>query len=129
MRKLQFIAYAQLLSLGIHRFTQGFARLEVRYTLLGNGDRLACAGVAPHTRRSAVHREAAKTTDFNSVATHQRIAHRVQNRLDGEFGITLGELMKLRSQGFYEIRTRHFLLAGQTKQRTGRCMLALSSTS
>jgi hypothetical protein len=35
------------------------------------------------------------------VASHQSIAHRIQNRLYGEFGITLGKLVELRSQGFY----------------------------
>jgi hypothetical protein len=103
----ELVAGAQLFSFSVYGFTQGLARFEVGYTLLRNGHRLACAGVAPYTGRPAVHRKAAKTTNFYSVASHQSITHRVQNRLYGEFGITLGELVELRSQGFYEITSGH----------------------
>jgi hypothetical protein len=73
----------------------------VRNPLLGDSHRLACAGIAPNTGRPTVDRKAAKPTDFDTVPTHQSITHRIQNRLNGEFGITVSELVKLRSQGFY----------------------------
>ena len=95
------MAGAQRLGFGVYRFAQSLARFEVGYTLLGNGHRLACAGIAPHAGRPAIDRKTAKTAYFYPVAAHQCITHRVQNRLYGEFGITLGKLVELRSQGFY----------------------------
>jgi hypothetical protein len=95
--RLEFVRRAQLLGFSIYRLAQGFAWLEVGDALFGDGDRLTGAGVAPNTGRPAVHRKAAKTTNLNPVTTHQGIAHRVQNRLDGELCITVCELVELRS--------------------------------
>src|SRR5690242_3746843 len=76
----------------IDRLTQGLARLEVRHALLGDLNAFARTRIAPDARRTPVHREAAKTADLDAMATHQGVAHRVKDGLDGVLGVAVREL-------------------------------------
>eukprot|EP00952_Eustigmatos_sp_NYUAD-ZCMA_P000083 230-Eustigmatos_ZCMA.PRE.1 len=59
----------------------------MRDTLLGNHHALARTRVASDARRAAIDRKAAEAPDLDAVTLHQGVAHGVEDRLDGEFGI------------------------------------------
>src|SRR5690606_42026366 len=69
---------------------QGLAGLEVGHALLGNHHALARTRVASDARRAAIDRETAEAPDLDAVALHQGVAHGVEDRLDGELGISVG---------------------------------------
>ena len=50
--------------------------------------------VAAHARRAAADGEAAKAPDLDAMAARQGVAHGVEDGLDREFGVTLGQLRK-----------------------------------
>ena len=87
----------------IDRFTQRFAWLEMWHSFLWNCDTFTAARVAPQPRRSAVNRKTSKSTNFNSMTPHQCVVHGIENRLNGVFGVTVGELGKLIGQLFNEV--------------------------
>jgi hypothetical protein len=70
---------------------------------LGNLHALARTRVAPDARRTPVDREAAEAADLDAVPAHQRVAHRVEDGLDGVFGIAVRELRKARCEFFDEV--------------------------
>src|SRR3989338_9907974 len=76
-------------------------------TFFRNGNAFARARVAAHARRAPVERKTAKTTNLYAVPTHQRIAHGVKNRLDGIFGIAVGQLAETCSQFLDKIASGH----------------------
>jgi hypothetical protein len=91
----------------VNRFTQGFARLEMRDTFFRDLHTFTRARIAANTRRAAIDGEAAKTTDLDAMAFDQGFAHGVQDRFDGEFGVTVRQLLKASSQGFNEVGAGH----------------------
>jgi len=91
----------------VDRFTQCLARLEVRHPFLGDGHTFAAARIAPHAGRSPVDRKAAETADLDPMSSHQGVIHRVQDGLDGELGVAMGELAKPIGQFFNKVRTGH----------------------
>ncbi len=97
----------QFFSASIDAFTQCLSWLEMRHPLFGNGDAFSRPGIPPHARRPSVDGETAKTPDFNPVAAHQCVAHRIKKGLDGKFGITVCQLAKSGRQFFYEIASGH----------------------
>src|SRR5436190_8295246 len=64
---LDFVGFVAHRHLRIDRLAQGLARFEMRNELLGDHHLLARAGIAPHPRRAAVDREAAKTANLDAV--------------------------------------------------------------
>ena len=73
----------------------------MRNPFFRNGYALSRPRVAPHAGRAPVDGKTAKTPDFNSVATHQRVTHGVKKGLDGEFGIAVCQLAESGCQFFY----------------------------
>jgi hypothetical protein len=66
-----------------------FAGFEKRYGLGVHLHLFAGAWVAANTRRSVFHRERAKATQFNPVATGKRIRNGIKNSTDYVFNIAL----------------------------------------
>ena len=95
--------------LGVDRFAQGLARLEVRHQLLGDHHLLAAARVAPDAGRSAVDGEAAEAADLDAVAARQRVRHGVEDGLDGELGVALRELREAFGEMGDEVGAGHGL--------------------
>jgi hypothetical protein len=93
----------QLLGAGINGLAQGFAGFEMRHTLFRNGHAFAGARVATHTGRPVIDREAAKAAYLYPVTAHQGIAHGVKNRLDGVFGVSVGQLAETVGQFFNKV--------------------------
>jgi hypothetical protein len=79
----------------------------VGHPFFGDLNALARAGVAPDAWRTAVDSEAAKTANFDPMAFDQGMAHGVEDRFDGELGVTVCELRKAGGQFVNEIRAGH----------------------
>jgi len=86
---------------------QLLAWLEVWNEFFRDQNLFARTWVAAHAGRAAVDREAAKATNFDSVAPRQGIGHGVQDGLDGKLGVALGELSKALGQASHEIGSSH----------------------
>src|SRR5258706_6641547 len=71
----------------IDPLAQLLAGLEVRHVLLRYQHLVTGFRIAAGTRRAVVQAEAAEATDFDAPAIGQRVRHRLQNCLDGEFGV------------------------------------------
>src|SRR5690349_20509564 len=82
----------------IDPLAQFLARLEMRYEFLRHLHPLARFRVAAHARRPVVQPEAPEAADFYPLALHQALRHRVQDHLDGEFGIFGHELRIARGE-------------------------------
>ena len=91
----------------IDGFSQSFAGLEVRHPALRYGDAFAIARIATHARRMVADGKTAKATNFDTLTAHQRVIHRVQDGLDGEFGVLLGQLVEAAGQFFDDVRAGH----------------------
>lgn len=91
----------------VYRLAQGFAGFEMGDPFFGDGNTLATARIAAHTGRATIDREASKTTDLNAVTSDQGVVHRIQNRFDSKFGVTVGQLREPVSQFFHEIGSGH----------------------
>jgi hypothetical protein len=109
----------QLGCLGVYSLSQGFARFEMRHATFRDRNALATAGIAAHAGRAVVDRKAAKTTDFNTLATHERIVHGVQNSLDGELCVVVRPLAEPVRQFFYKVRAGHGSRIRGDKKTTG----------
>ena len=92
---------------GVYRFAQGFAWLEVGDTFSGHLYGLATAWVATQTGLAVRNGKATKTTDLDTLATHQRVFDGVQNRFDSLLRITLCELVKTFCKLFNQIGSGH----------------------
>src|SRR5690606_10884673 len=79
---------------GVDGLSQGLARLEMGHQLLRDQHLFARARIAALAGRSAVDGETAETADFNAMPTREGFGHAVQDGLDGELRVTLGELSK-----------------------------------
>jgi hypothetical protein len=75
-------------SASIDPLTKQSARLEVRYKLTWYVHRFAGFRVAPCPGQSKSQANAAKASDLNAIARHQRAAHMLKYSIDGEFDIT-----------------------------------------
>ena len=91
----------------IDGFAQGFSGLEMGYAFFRNLNAFARSGVAPYAGWAAVDREAAKAANFDAVAFDQRVTHRIEHRLDGQFGVAVGQLRKAGSEFFNQIGAGH----------------------
>jgi hypothetical protein len=49
----------------------------------------------------------AKAANFDAVPSNQGVVHRVQNGLDGKFGVAVGQLAEAGGQFFNEIGAGH----------------------
>ncbi len=87
----------------VHGFPQRLSRFEMRHALFRNGHGLAAARITSHAGRAVVHRKAAKAPDLDAVSAHQGVAHGIQDGLDREFCIAVGELTKAFGQLFNEV--------------------------
>lgn len=91
----------------IDGFAQCLAGFEMRYAFFWNLHAFTRTWVAANTGRAAVDGETAKTTDLNAMAFDQGFAHGVQDRFDGEFGVTVRQLLETGGQSFNEVGTGH----------------------
>ena len=103
----------------VYGFAQGFAGFEMGDPFFGDGHALAAARIAAHAGRAAIDREASKTTNLYAVTTDQGVIHRVQNRFDSKFGVTVGQLREPVSQFFHEIGSGHGMRLDRNKKTTG----------
>jgi len=92
---------------GIDGFSQCFTGLEVRYPALRYGDAFTIARIAAHARRMVADGKTTKATNFDTLTAHQGVVHRVQDGLDGEFGVLLGQLAEAAGQFFDDVRAGH----------------------
>src|SRR3954447_15665398 len=99
--------FAQVFRPLVHRFAQRLARLEMRHAVFRDVHAFAGTGIASHARRPAVDREAAEAADLDAVPAHERIAHRVQDGLDGVLGVAVRQLTETGGQFFDEVRSCH----------------------
>ena len=97
----------ELLGALINRFAQGFACFEMGNALFRDRHAFAGARVASHARRAPVDGETAESPDLDAMAPHQRLAHRVKDRLDGVLGVAMRELAETGGQFFDEIGAGH----------------------
>jgi hypothetical protein len=104
------LAVKDVQGLFVNGFAQCFARLEMWHPFFRNLHTFTGARIAANTGRAAVDGEAAKTTDLNAMAFDQGFAHGVQDRFDGEFGVTVRQLLKASGQSFNEVGTGHVRL-------------------
>src|SRR3954469_14435675 len=107
----------------VHRLAQRLAGLEVRHALFGDVDAFAGTRVAAHAGRAPVDREAAEAADLDAVPAHERVAHRVEDRLDGVLGVAMGELAETAGQFFDEIGSGHGQGGARTKARPALALL------
>jgi hypothetical protein len=91
----------------VDRFTQCFAWFEVRNPFFRDLNALTRAGVTAYAGGAAVDGEAAKTTNFDPVSFDQRMAHGIEDRFDGELGVSACELRKASGQFVNEVRAGH----------------------
>src|SRR6478735_8250149 len=104
--------------LGVDRLAQRLARLEMGHALLGDLHAFTGARIASDARRAPVDREAAEAADLDPMAAHQRVAHGVEDGLDGVFGVAVRELRKAGCEFFDEIGAGHGKKC-RRKKRTG----------
>ena len=84
----------------IDSFPQCLSRLEMWHPFFRNGDTFSGPRITPHAGRTPIDGKAAKTPDFDAVATHQCFAHGLKKCLDGIFGVAVRQLAKSGSQFF-----------------------------
>jgi hypothetical protein len=101
------LAVQDVQGLFVDCLTQSLARLEVGHAFFWNLHTFTRARIAAYAGRAAVYGETAKTTDLNAMAFDQGFAHGVQDRFDGEFGVTVRQLLKASGQSFYKVGTGH----------------------
>lgn len=85
---------AWLPPVGEARLLQGLqflARLETNCFARWNRDLRAGARVAPDAGLAGLHREDAETAKFNAIALFERALHFSEDRLNGHFGLGLGD--------------------------------------
>src|SRR6266496_943832 len=76
----------------IDPLAQFLARLEMRHELLRHVHPLPRFRIAADARRPVVQPETPEAADLDALPLHQALRHRVQDHLDGEFGILGDEL-------------------------------------
>ena len=72
-----------------------------------DGHGFAAARVAAQAGRALGNGKAAKTTHFNALALHQRIAQGFKQCLDSHFGIALRQLDKAGGQFIHKVGSGH----------------------
>src|SRR5450759_258297 len=126
----------------VDTLAQILARLEVRYVLSRQRDRLASLGISALARRAQMQREAAEAADLDALALRQSIAHDLENLLQRKLDILRGQMLLLRCDDLDEFRFRHaspdsdslrevrsvllradLLLQEVAQARAGRCLV------
>ncbi len=87
--------------------TQVFARLEVRDVFSGQSNRLARLRVSTLPWRPKMQRKTAESTDLDSLAGRERVAHDLENLLERELNILRRQMLLLGGDQFDEFRLRH----------------------
>src|SRR5712672_546826 len=82
----------------IDPLAQFLARLEVRHEFLRDVNPLARFRIAADARRPTIQPETPEAADLDALPLHQALRHRVEDHLDGEFGILGDELRITRRQ-------------------------------
>src|SRR5207248_4385872 len=80
------------LASAIHAVAKLLAGAEEDSALRPDRNHLSGLRVAPVVAFVVLHVERAKAADFDVVSPTQRLLHRVEDRLDGQLGLLLGEL-------------------------------------
>lgn len=87
------------LALVIEPVAQFFTRFEKRYKLFRHRNRCPGARVAALARRTVLHRESAKASEFHSVAARKSIDNFVKDDIDDTFDVAVVK-MRIRGRNF-----------------------------
>src|SRR5262245_8831495 len=93
----------------VDALAQILARLEMRHVLARQRDGLAGLRVAALAWRAEMEREAAEAADLDAAALGERVAHDLEDLLDGQLDVLGGQVLLLRCNELDEFRFGHAL--------------------
>lgn len=94
----------------VYGLAERLAWFEVRDTFFRDGNGFSAAGIAAHSGRTMVDREASESADLDTVTAYECFANGIQDGLHSEFGIAMCQLAKAGSEFLDEVGAGHGIL-------------------